>query len=104
MNASNKRRRLGQGLATATLILTTLTCATEAGERRPICLLDVQILGTGAGLICDDDGGDLPAVVDTSCEAFEPILYSRADSAETIRQAREHNAAWDALCKKNPKE
>ncbi len=98
MNVSNKLRRLGQGLAMATLILMILMSATEAGERRPICLLDVQILGTGTGLICED--GDVsPKVVDTSCQAFEPIRYSKKDTDETIRQAREHNAAWDALCK-----
>lgn len=36
---------------------------------------------------------------DTSCQAFEPIRYSRKDTDETQRQVREHNAAWDALCK-----
>ena len=40
------------------------------------------------------------SVTDTSCLAYEPIRYSRKDTAETIRQAREHNAAWDALCGK----
>lgn len=37
--------------------------------------------------------------IDTSCQAFEPITYSRKDTAETMKQVREHNAAWDALCK-----
>lgn len=40
------------------------------------------------------------SVTDTSCRGFVPILYSRKDTAGTIQQAREHNAAWDALCKK----
>ena len=39
-------------------------------------------------------------VTDTSCRGFVPILYSRKDTPGTIQQAREHNAAWDALCKK----
>ena len=39
------------------------------------------------------------SVTDTSCRAFAPILYSRKDTAGTIQQAREHNAAFDALCK-----
>lgn len=39
------------------------------------------------------------AVTDTSCTAFEPFHYSRKDTPETIKQARGHNAAWDALCK-----
>ena len=72
------------------------TGAIEAADRR-ICLLDFQVFGTGAGLICDEP--DDPAVIDTSCEAFEPIRYSRTDTEETRRQIREHNAAWDALCK-----
>jgi hypothetical protein len=28
-----------------------------------------------------------------------PILYSRKDTPATIQQVREHNAAFDALCK-----
>jgi hypothetical protein len=36
---------------------------------------------------------------DTSCLAYEPIRYSRQDSAETIGQIRRHNAAFDALCR-----
>jgi hypothetical protein len=35
------------------------------------------------------------------CSAFEPIRWSKKDTDETIRQAKEHNAAWAALC--NPK-
>lgn len=39
------------------------------------------------------------SVTDTSCGAFEPIRYSRKDTPATIQQAREHNAAYDTLCK-----
>ncbi len=35
---------------------------------------------------------------DVSCAAFEPIRWSRRDTDETIRQAKEHNATWTALC------
>lgn len=38
------------------------------------------------------------AVTDTSCQAFEPIRYSRSDTAETVRQVRQHNAAFRTLC------
>lgn len=38
-------------------------------------------------------------VTDTSCKSFVPIRYSRHDTAATIQQAIEHNAAYDALCK-----
>jgi len=39
------------------------------------------------------------SVTDTSCRGFVPIHYSRKDTPATIQQVREHNAAWDALCK-----
>jgi hypothetical protein len=37
-------------------------------------------------------------VIDTSCLAFEPVTYSRKDTADTVRQIRQHNAAFVALC------
>ncbi len=40
------------------------------------------------------------ARTDVSCAAFEPIRWSRRDTDATIRAAKEHNAAWDALCRK----
>ena len=40
------------------------------------------------------------SVTDTSCLAYEPIRYSRKDTEQTRRQIVQHNAAWDALCKK----
>lgn len=37
---------------------------------------------------------------DAACIAFSPITFSAADdTAETVRQVRGHNAAWDAICK-----
>lgn len=33
-----------------------------------------------------------------ACSAFEPIRWSSRDTDDTIRQAKEHNAAWAALC------
>ncbi|GAB4225298.1 MAG: hypothetical protein Kow0032_00800 [Methyloligellaceae bacterium] len=34
-----------------------------------------------------------------TCLAFSPITYAAAnDSPETVKQIRQHNAAWDALC------
>jgi len=38
------------------------------------------------------------AATGTACTAYGPILWSRADTEETIRQAKAHNAAWRALC------
>jgi len=33
-----------------------------------------------------------------ACSAFEPIRWSSKDTDETIRQAKEHNAAWAVIC------
>jgi hypothetical protein len=33
-----------------------------------------------------------------ACSAFEPIRWSKKDTEETIRQVKEHNAAWAAMC------
>lgn len=41
-------------------------------------------------------GGRTEAV---ACSAFEPIRWSRRDTDATIRAAKEHNAAWNAVCK-----
>jgi hypothetical protein len=36
---------------------------------------------------------------DSACLAFAPITFSAStDSTETVRQIREHNAAWRAIC------
>lgn len=38
-------------------------------------------------------------VVDTTCSAMKPITYSAAnDTAETVKEIRQHNAAYTALC------
>jgi hypothetical protein len=33
-----------------------------------------------------------------ACGAFEPISWSAKDTNDTIRQVKEHNAAWRAVC------
>jgi hypothetical protein len=35
--------------------------------------------------------------------AFEPIRWSKKDTDDTIRQAREHNAAWAEICQHKSK-
>lgn len=40
------------------------------------------------------------AVTDTACLAFEPITYSREDTARTATLVRQHNAAFKSLCAK----
>ena len=51
----------------------------------------------GLGLLCAEPQED-KTVIDTSCRAFEPINWSRHDTEETIRRAKEHNAVWARLC------
>lgn len=83
-------------LAILTPILTTPICGTEAAERS-ICLFEFYVAGTGGSMVCEQPAQQ--RVVDTACQAFEPIRYSKTDTQETIQKVREHNAAWDALCK-----
>ncbi len=33
-----------------------------------------------------------------TCEAFQPIRYSRTDTEQTRRQIVQHNAVWDEIC------
>ncbi len=33
-----------------------------------------------------------------ACSAFDPIWWSSRNTDETIRQAKEHNAAWASIC------
>lgn len=37
-----------------------------------------------------------PALV--ACGSFKPVYWSRTDSAQTIAQVKEHNAAGKSLC------
>lgn len=47
----------------------------------------------------------LPAEVDpakVACEAFKPISWADADTDQTIREVKAHNAVYEALCPTNP--
>lgn len=41
--------------------------------------------------------GPDPSLV--ACRSFEPVTWSEDDSPQTIREIKEHNAAWKAVCK-----
>lgn len=89
-------RNLAPLVAALILILSATTAS--AGTREPagrFCLLSLVILGTGAEIGCA--ASQAPAI-DTSCQVFEPIRWSRRDTPETVRQVKEHNASWQALC------
>lgn len=52
--------------------------------------LTIPLTGCGATLITGTDA---------SCRAFKTITFSGAqDTAETVAQVREHNAAYRAVC------
>lgn len=36
---------------------------------------------------------------DTFCRIAKPITWSRLDSEATVREIKEHNAAWVRLCR-----
>lgn len=61
-------------------------------RRMHACVLGLTLCLVG----CATTTGSV--ATDVSCEAFEPILWSEKDTDETIRQIREHNAVWVALC------
>ena len=71
------------------------TTASAATETR-FCFVGLSVLGTGVELLCTEPNG--PSVIDTACQAFEPLRWSMRDTPRTIAQARAHNAAWLALC------
>ena len=33
-----------------------------------------------------------------ACQSFEPVTWSANDTPKTIRNIKEHNAAWSAIC------
>lgn len=54
--------------------------------------LVLLLVGCGAQPVVDGSGR-------VACQAFRPITYSASqDTPETVRQVREHNAAYRAVC------
>ena len=96
MPGSNSLWTLVAALTIAIPILTIPISGIEAGDRR-FCAAELYLGGTGGAVLCEQPAQ--AAVVDTACQAFEPIRYSREDTPETIKAIRAHNAVWDSLCK-----
>lgn len=56
----------------------------------------------------------IPTIADTSCTAFKAISFAVPsktkpetadnlyDTPVTVKEAMEHNARWDSLCRKDP--
>jgi len=42
-----------------------------------------------------------PVVVDSYCENYKPVRWSKNDTPETAQQVRENNAVYKALCPRN---
>lgn len=66
------------------------------------CLLLLMLAGSGLGIGCPKSMTDT-AVIDTFCQASQPIRWSRLDTPETIAQAKAHNRVWRRLCGKENK-
>lgn len=62
-----------------------------------LCLLLVMLAGSGLGIGCQRPMTD-SAVIDTFCEAAQPIRWSRLDTPETIAEIKAHNRVWQRLC------
>lgn len=64
----------------------------------PVMLATLTACATTTPFAVTDEerAGDLAVIV--ACTSFKPITYSRDDTVETVRQAREHNARWTSIC------
>lgn len=62
-----------------------------AGRARLLLLLPLMIL-SGCGTTTGSGGADV------FCRVAQPIRWSAADTDETIRQAKGHNAVGRSLC------
>ncbi len=54
-----------------------------------------------AALTMTSCGTTVSGVTDASCTVFRPIGWSVRDTPQTIREVKEHNAAWEAICRKS---
>jgi hypothetical protein len=59
----------------------------------------VALILAGCGTMTALNGSHKPPVVVRDfCLVSRPILWADADTDDTIRQSKEHNARWVALC------
>lgn len=55
--------------------------------------------GVSAMILLTSCQTPITATNDTACLAFSPLSYSASqDSPETVREIREFNASWRAIC------
>lgn len=71
--------------------------STGHGGRARMCALILSAI-----LLASCRTTDSAATTDAvraACAAFAPIWWSRHDTAKTVAQVKEHNAAWRAYCR-----
>lgn len=67
------------------------------GLMRPVTLCGLILLATlTASCQTTGSGAIDPALV--ACASFKPVYWSKADTAQTVAQIKENNAAGKALC------
>jgi len=65
-------------------------------QTRLAFVLAGMLIMVGCTMTTGTSGPD-PELV--ACRSFEPVTWSATDTPETIRQIKEHNAAWAAVCR-----
>lgn len=67
------------------------------GPLRPATLCGLILLATlTASCQTTGSGAIDPGLV--ACASFKPVTWSRSDTAQTVAQVKEHNAAGKSLC------
>ncbi|MEN0087723.1 MAG: hypothetical protein AAF737_04730 [Pseudomonadota bacterium] len=67
--------------------------------RTPALLLMLPLTLAGCTTTTGTGGTSITGDLIVACQGFEPIRWSSRDTPTTIRNAKLHNAAYDALCK-----
>src|SRR6185312_6168555 len=79
-----------------------LNCFRKATRCVPISLaLMLTLSGCATTTDFAGPGNDLLTLV--ACRAFRPIVWIGADTDNTLRQVKAHNAVWRSLCGSNPR-
>lgn len=67
----------------------------RVGLLTPGVMLAVALMLTS----CQTTNSSGPSPELVACRSFEPVTWSEDDSPQTIREIKEHNAVWVAVCK-----
>lgn len=61
-------------------------------------MLSLTLILSGCATTTDFGASDGHSARDVACGAFRPVTWSAADTSETIRQVKAHNAVYRTLC------